>query len=153
MLCFRSADAEWDWRLASWQERVGREDDGGSAAVPERASRLVAIDAGRDPVALRARYPDRQHTLLVPAVVRMWLDPGRRGGGPAIRGGIGQFLPAEIQPALGERRALRHLTEASRWASSYALSHTPRYRVGVTIGAEFRPYVFAVWPEETTTAK
>jgi hypothetical protein len=59
-------------------------------------SRLVAIDAARDPSALRARHPDRSRVLIVPAVIRIAVGAMLRPQTPPILTGYIQEIPSVI---------------------------------------------------------
>ena len=51
------------------QQRVYNDSRGSSS--PRMGTRLIAVDAGRDPAALRRRYPDQARYLIVQATIRL----------------------------------------------------------------------------------
>jgi hypothetical protein len=67
-----------------------------------RASRLMAVDIGPDPLALRAKYPDRSRYLILPANYRAdFIPPTRDSSGVVTTpsrttGRITQILPGTL---------------------------------------------------------
>lgn len=100
------------------------------------ASRLFAIDAGLDAVALRARYPDRARYAIVRGRIKPTLDT--RASGARITGYIEGIqvswvnVSRQFHPALAARDA------------SYTSGAAPRYAVTVAFGRRFEPWVLAV---------
>jgi hypothetical protein len=108
----------------------------------EEWSRLFVIDAGRDPAALRARYPDRERYAIVRGRVRPVVeapDPGnpqRR----EWRGLVQDVSVATVHVPL----ALRAAFEASpgdAWQPSQA-----RYEVTLAWGRRGEPWIVAAQP-------
>ena len=78
------------------------------AGPPPRASskfpgsRLIAVDVGPDPAALRAKYPDRSRYLILPANYRAdFIPPARDSSGAVttpsrVTGRITQILPGTL---------------------------------------------------------
>jgi hypothetical protein len=104
----------------------------------ETESRLVPIDVGLDPAALRARYPDASRYLITAAEVRMHIgysDPKRRGEGHA-QGNITRLLTSPIHLP---RRFHATLVQATR--RQPAILQPPRYTATVRYGTRFEPWV------------
>lgn len=106
--------------------------DGPPEAPPETASRLVPIDAGTDPAALRRLHPDRARQVIVPAVVSAaWRDGLVFGRIRQLR--VSQVhVPKDVAagvPALRRRDAA-----------------APRYEVLVRFGARLEPWAVEARP-------
>lgn len=75
-------------------------------AIPPRpdgiGSRLMAVDIGRDPLALRAQYPERGRYLILPATYGFDFTPATRDTAgtvtapPKVTGRIGELLPGTL---------------------------------------------------------
>lgn len=76
------------------------------AAAPQRpggiGSRLMAVDIGRDPLALRAQYPERGRYLILPATYGVDFTPAVRDSAgtvtapPKVAGRIWDLLPGTL---------------------------------------------------------
>ncbi len=90
-------------RAAPVPEPEGHQHGG---AIPQRpdpiGSRLMAVDIGRDPRALRARYPERGRYLILPATYGFDFTPAMRDSAgtvtapPKVTGRIGDLLPGTL---------------------------------------------------------
>ena len=110
------------------------------------ASRLVAVDAGLYPVALRERYADSSRYLIVNAELRMRVtrpcDRREDAGGQRVHGVIANILTrrihvptqhrAALDAALGEERGIK----PSRGEAGH-----PRYAVLLNWGARYEPWI------------
>jgi hypothetical protein len=126
----------------------------GAAAVDESAdnamrSRLVLIDAGRDPDTLRRKYPDPRRDLIVPSMVRLqyeakW-DSNTQRFSPAayLRGAVVQLQVGEISVPPAQQRTLGTLRETTyeyiRTPTEPARS--PRYSVVLSYGKNYEPWI------------
>ncbi|MGC3998187.1 MAG: DUF4824 family protein [Anaeromyxobacter sp.] len=110
------------------------------------ASRLVPLEAGPDPAALRARHPDRSRVIILPAVVRTTLevsDGATRCDAPDCRveGWVEVRVdevnvPRSLQAALPRAALQEH---RPRWSTN--LTHPPRYRIVLRVGRRLKPYI------------
>jgi hypothetical protein len=110
---------------------------------PRDQSHLIAVDAGRDPDALRRKYPDLGKHLIVRAVLRLvyertW-DPNAHQMVPPkfLRGEIQTVAPDEIHVPLPEAATLSGLPADRR---------KPRYVVTLRYGTHYEPWVVKVRP-------
>jgi hypothetical protein len=138
------------WR--AWAERYERAranpragvQPGDSTDAALDFSRLVAIDADLNPLKLRARYPDRQAVLVVPAVVSITWVPADSGTRPEpkrsarLTGNI--QIPSSIHVPRPFSDEFRHLTKNPSGPSN----HKPVYRVHIGYGALLEPWVVGV---------
>ena len=111
-------------------------------------TRLVLIDVGTDPEALRAKYPDRGRMAVVPATAGLsFVQP--RSGEPFLRGRVNVVyplelnVPKELRPAL-ESLAPRPPVAGSPREGEAALVGEPRYRVTVKWGRSLEPWIESV---------
>jgi len=176
------AGPTWRDHLARWQERARADlqrlrasgalgtDDSDTYerdidSAPDRVSRLLPIDVGLDPEALRARYPDRSRHLLLQAIVRLSRDPGTDGTAPALVGRVVEWLPMELAVPRAGRAALTGLAPTTvgaasrpgqpRTADRFAVArigHGPRYRVVVKSGHLLQPWLDQVMPATSPVA-
>jgi hypothetical protein len=87
-----------------WQRWVAKTRLGYEKAFP----RLTPVDAGKDPEALRRKYPDQSHYLIVPGLIRLRLEYG--GNKPAmVAGFLAGLLVSEIHVPLPYARTLAEL--------------------------------------------
>lgn len=100
----------------------------------EARSRLVAVDAGRDPAALRRRYPDRGRYIIMRAMVNL----SRRKGSHQVRGVILQDAIPQIHVPLPLNRTLAGLS------SSPPGPFDPHYAVTLHFGRNYEPWVVGV---------
>lgn len=110
------------------------------------ASRLVAIDAGLDPVALRERYADSSRYLIVSAELRMRImrssDPHIDEGDERVRGLIGEILTSRIHVPPQHRTALDAALGATGAVEPRRReAGPPRYEVLVNWGARYEPWI------------
>jgi hypothetical protein len=112
-------------------------------------SRLLVVDAGRDPALLRKKYPDTQRVLIVPSLVRLlyeakW-DPNIRRFAPGsyLRGAVVQMLVGEISVPPSQRRVLESLSQTTYdyFATAAAQARGPRYSVVLYYGKNFEPWI------------
>ena len=75
----------------------------GEQTSPDKVlrTRLITVDAGRDPVRLREKFPDTTRHLLTRGLVRLvWRDRAERNGEPLVQprveGRIAAVLPGQI---------------------------------------------------------
>jgi hypothetical protein len=109
----------------------------GSVASLGYRTRLIAVDVGADPDALRRRYPDQNSFLIVRTALRLsWYVP-RPGTKSEWRGYIAELLPDVIHVPLPFADTLRPLLR------TYDIKQ-PRYRVTVSYGRRYEPWVESV---------
>jgi hypothetical protein len=77
-------------------------------AERETVSRLMAIDASRDVLSLRTRHPDRGSVIIVPAVIRIGVEPQSTKSPGRLYGSI-QEIPSTIHVPLPFSGAVRRL--------------------------------------------
>jgi hypothetical protein len=170
------AGPSWREHVARWQERSraelerlrashaleGDEDARYERAIetaPDRVSRLLPVDVGLDPEALRAHYPDRSRYLFLQAIVRLSRDPGAGGSPPSLVGRIVEWLPMELTVPRAGRAPLSGLSPTQvkgmpgpaqpRFPDRFTVAridHEPRYRVRVEVGRLLQPWIEEVLP-------
>ena len=95
-------------------------------------TRLIAIDAGRDPAALRRRYPDQARYLIVQATIRLspgrWGPPTDRRTFDYLSGYIQQITPDEIHLPLP-------------YASAISGAKQNKYIVTLSYGNRYEPWI------------
>jgi hypothetical protein len=139
---WRALVEEYERALAKQQAAAGSND---ATVVAAGMSRLVAVDADLDPVKLRARHPDRQSVLILPAVVAVMLDRFRYYGTkinperPAQIAGRIQELPSSIHVPLPFSDEFRRL-DRSRPKVFINLI----YSVRLSYGSSLEPWVTGV---------
>jgi len=105
-----------------------------------RASRLMAVDLGLDPAALRGQYPDRSRYLILPANFRADFAPPQRDSAgvvtaPArITGRISLILPGTLLVPEPLRDSLLAL-------GAGAPDSTTRYEFTVKVGKRWEAWV------------
>jgi hypothetical protein len=111
-----------------------------------RLSRLIPVDVGRDPAALRARYPDRQRFVILEAAARLVFEQATPGRPARIRGAISFVTPGQVFVPKEHRAMLDRLLAAQApTVTPYTrLDHDPRYRVTVRFGRNLQPWVEGV---------
>jgi hypothetical protein len=119
-------------------------------------TRLVLIDVGTDPGALRAKHPDRRRTVIVPATAGLtFVQP--RAGEPFLKGRVNVAYPIEMNVPRELRPVLESLGPQSMKApvrqgeaaavlreGELALAGAPRYRVTVKWGRSLEPWLESV---------
>jgi hypothetical protein len=104
----------------------------------QTSSRLIVVDAALDPVALRAKYPDRKHVLILRGLARIQLDYPA-----ALRGVITRIATDSINVP----EPLRRFFESQTYYSPYTLDgqqvkiNPPPYAVTVRVGSRYEPWV------------
>jgi hypothetical protein len=145
----------WAAWLAAQEARTER--DEALASIDRIArSRLVPVDAGLDPLALRAEYPDAARYAVVPATigVRIATAPG---GIRSVRGSIlrlragGVPVPLSMLPRLEPFIPRVDANESARRArqardAGWPAAQAPRYRATVAFGRDGRPRLAGVTP-------
>lgn len=121
-----------------------------AARERESASRLLAVDAGSDPVALRGRYPDRSRFMIVPAQVRLhYIGPARGAKQRRLGGSIERIMVDTLEVPLHLRQGLvalrregtRNVGDSYPPGGSYEKPNIPRYRIRVNGGRRYEPWV------------
>jgi hypothetical protein len=122
---------------ATW-EKGHRPDDNGT--------RLIAIDAGRDPGRLRAKHPDKARCIMAHGLIRPFLlrKSDKPGEGPTqpprIAGRIQAILPGQLFVPKPWNQVLQELRPRD-FSEREALRHPPRYAVTVSWGADHLPWL------------
>jgi hypothetical protein len=100
------------------------------------ASRLFAVDAGTDPVRLRARYPDKSRYLILQGMVDLRYDSK-----PEFepRGYIARLLNNSLNVSLTHRYVIENAVSGGR--SSLPRGKKPRYSVELACGRSFEPWI------------
>jgi hypothetical protein len=113
-----------------------------------RRPHLVLIDVGTDAGALRARYPDRRRTVIVPATVGLGLAVPRTGA-PFLKGRVDVVYPPELNVPKDLRPVLdslspRTMSALDRQTGQVDPVGEPRYRVTVKWGRSLEPWIESV---------
>jgi hypothetical protein len=117
------------WARAFEQNRRRWTPDADTRGTVDYSSRLVPVDAERDPGTLEARYPDPSTHLITRAIVRLVIETPE-GGRPRLTGVIEQLAPSALHVP-------RHLAEGLR---------SGLYRVRVRYGRRYEPWILGVEP-------
>ncbi|HEX5819025.1 MAG TPA: DUF4824 family protein [Gemmatimonadales bacterium] len=104
----------------------------------ERDSRLIMVDAGPDAAALAARYPDPARHLILPAVVRTFVEHRFVGPSAPVDTVLGSRVELEHRRLLVSDEQVRVVREPSGAAG---------YRVTLATGRSHAPWVRKVEPE------
>jgi hypothetical protein len=102
--------------------------------LPETSSRLMAIDASSDAARLRARHPERGSVVIIPAVIRIEVEP-QGAKNPGRLYGLIQEIPSSIHVPLPFSDAFGHLPGGHNNA---------KYRVHLRYGAFLEPWIVGV---------
>ncbi|HVG08368.1 MAG TPA: DUF4824 family protein [Thermoanaerobaculia bacterium] len=107
-------------------------------------SRLVVVDAGRDPEALRRRHPDRSRYLVVPGTVH-----AREASPGAFEGLVSELRVNSIHVPLRLRPLLDEIVTAERVRRETSTAvdvppRPPRYRATVAFGKRGEPWLVNV---------
>ena len=107
--------------------------------------RLITVDAGRDPVRLREKFPDTTRLLLTRGLVRLaWRDRAERNGEPLVQprveGRIAAVLPGQIFVPPRYSKALAELRRRNP-PERDSPGGEPRYAVSVSWGANYEPWI------------
>jgi len=102
----------------------------------QSASRLMAVDVGKDAAQLRARHPDRTSVIIVPALIRIAAEPAELANAsaparPALLSGSVEDILTSIHVPLPFSAVLRPLRSAN-------------YSVHLRYGASHEPWVVSV---------
>jgi Domain of unknown function (DUF4824) len=110
-------------------------------------SHLFIIDAGKDAAALRRRYPDQKHYLILPAKVRVSSFAYAAAGKDAIRGSVELLTPEVNVPHRLHSKLVKPGTQIIRFGMRAAGTETePRYQVLLRTGRRFEPWIEDVIP-------
>jgi len=146
----------WDAWLKGREPRLQTEMSyGPQVSLPERIQierettpRLVAIDANRDPAALRHKYPDRNRVMILPALVRVMLKMGIPASreGPArpayLRGAITRLAIESINvPEPLSRRLDGQSYTPWTFDGKQTKVNPPPYSVILRVGSKYEPWV------------
>jgi Domain of unknown function (DUF4824) len=115
-----------------------------------RGARLVPVDAGLDPDALRRAYPDRSRFIIVPAVVNIHVGFGRRtppAAAPRVLGGSVRAVTTTLVVPREFRAALE------RAESRPSDRGAPRYSVTIAYGHRHEPWIVAIQPIDTPAVR
>jgi hypothetical protein len=143
----RAAFAAFEYEGESWQRYLASLPFETDRETVGRGSHLVLVDVGLDPVALRARYPDRRKILITRASVGLAFrtEPGRA---PSVRGHLDAVYPIDLtvpprlQKRLGDVRPFKgDLVGPVRESRGNLLPDAPRYRVRVAWGRALEPWI------------
>jgi hypothetical protein len=98
-------------------------------------SRLIMVDAGIDPAALRRQYPDHAHHLIVPSLVfARYYDP--ESSQPRAFAGV------DLSPLPGEIHVPQPYAAALAGArKSVPAGSGPRFRLTLCFGKQYEPWV------------
>jgi hypothetical protein len=107
---------------------------------PLLESHLVPIDVDNDPVALRARHPDRHRVAIVEATAAIRYV-GNLGQAPFLAGTVTSVLPGEINVPREWRSLLEGLQSDEQAGVWPPPQHEPRFRATVTWGKRLEPWV------------
>lgn len=131
-------DKEFANRAKNARESLVREE--------EFNSRLFAIDAGLDAAALRARYPDRQHYLILKGTVRprtMVRDKKTRFSGYVSDLAVGAInVPHTLRPGIENLQA-RYL--------GVSRGQEGRFTATIATGQRLEPWLMAIAPVAAAT--
>ncbi len=131
----------------AWRKHVEQMEaqSAGSLLMPRRShthegeTHLIVIDAGADPARLRARHPDRHSVIVVPAVVRMFMQPFS----PASNGNPSR--PAQLT---GSVQAISSIHVPRPFSDAFRQLPKERsnvnYRVHLSFGASYEPWIAGV---------
>lgn len=112
-----------------------------------RDSRLVPVDAGNDPQALRKRYPDSARYVITPAQVRMYRC-FLSGCETPVYGRVTRILTRSIHVPVEYHGILAEALGRERpsWGSSYYDKDVPgpRYRVTLHYGSRYEPWIAGI---------
>jgi hypothetical protein len=113
------------------QQHIYNESRGPSWA--RSGTRLIAVDAGRDPAALRHRYPDQARYLIVQATIHLvlhskWDRQTKRSTPDYLHGYIQQITSDEIHLPLP-------------YASAISAAKSNKYVVTLCYGSRYEPWI------------
>ncbi len=129
--------ATWEAWVKKQEETAQRfSNDPRGALWARSGTRLIAVDAGRDPAALRRRYPDQARYLIVRATIRLarqprWDPQAKRFTPPDfLLGYIQQVTPDEIHLPLP-------------YATAISGAKNNKYVVSLRYGNRYEPWIGA----------
>lgn len=140
----RRVFAALEYNGPAWRKHldlIDREQRSGVRAnLYEPETHLIAIDADTDRSRLRSRHPDRNMVIIVPAVVRIAVQPSvsanpRAPSMPASLYGSIEEIPSSIHVPRPFSEEFRRLPKGINTAS---------YRVHLRYGASLEPWVAGV---------
>src|SRR5579864_375075 len=131
----------WEAWVKQAEESAQRTSPGPLRWDPRDRTHLVAVDAGRDPAALRRKYPDPAKHLIVRAVVRLGFQ---KTWDPATQQMISpKFLRGEVQ-TITPNEIHVPMPMATTLAGLPTDRHQPRYAVTLRYGTRYEPWVVKI---------
>jgi Domain of unknown function (DUF4824) len=134
-------------RLGCPEGTTAKELEGWLESLRQTGSRLIAIDAGRNPEALRRRHPDRRRCLILPVLVGLVFESASQGSPAALNGYLDPqnariHVPLPLRSTFDavyrdqRRRGFRGPDE-----SGEAGEQDPRYRAVLGVGDRYEPWL------------
>jgi hypothetical protein len=125
--------ATWEAWVSRQEEREQHANIASRGSSPRAGTRLIAVDAGRDPAALRRRYPDQARYLIVQATIRVaphwnWNPQTKRQTLDSLRGYIQPVIPDEIHLPLP-------------YAAAISGAKSNKYVVTLCYGSRYEPWI------------
>jgi len=125
--------AAWEAWVSKQEERAQHVNFASRESWARTGTRLIAIDAGRDPAALRRRYPDQARYLIVQAIIRLsphwkWNPQTKRQTLDSLSGYIQQVTPDEIHLPLP-------------YAAAISGAKSNKYVVTLRYGSRYEPWI------------
>jgi Domain of unknown function (DUF4824) len=124
------------WRkwIDEFEDKVQRQSPPANVSQRETSTRLVAIDAATDAALLRARHPDRGSVIIVPAIIRIGIEPQGANRSPHVYGAI-QEIPSTIHVPPPFSDSFRRLPRKR---------DDTKYRVHLRYGRFLEPWIVGV---------
>ena len=159
---WQAYQAQLEDELATLPDKVARgamEEKAGERRTKELektiqlASRLFAVDVGKDPQTLRSRYPQQDKYLILPAKVRASVQWEKTSGQSeqvhVLKGHIDQvltqtlYVPLEYHDVLGKIPGNEKLNSGNYY---YGGDNRQRahYRVSLDVGQRYEPWVAGI---------
>lgn len=118
--------------------------------VETEDSRLYAVDAGLDAGALRQRYPDRSHYLILPARLTMWVTHPE-GQEARVKGHFEDLLVPEIHAPRAVQQALAALPAPARddgddGDEGRGLPPATPFHATLVVGSRLEPWIEGISP-------
>jgi len=138
----RQAWVVLEYEGQAYRDRLAASETEKQRESVEQESRLYAIEVGRDPGALRQRYPERDRFIVLPAVIDVRWEPESGADdeprAARIEGYIAWSAVSRVHVSRRHAELFAGLPDDGR----------PRYAVTLNFGRRYEPWIAGVRPLE-----